>query len=160
MLKKRFICFTCLMAVLVLPFRAFSREAEAGEAAEDSHRPVYMGSVSVGTYGMLAVPFLGPYIGPTAVSVFTSHGVYFPDAGVYTGISLELMNLDYGLAYTLHTKYYFKSKKIAKPFIGVEAGGFSEFSALRDNRPATPYSEPKVYFYAAPSVGIATALKR
>lgn len=118
------------------------------------------GSVSVGTYGLLAVPFLGPYIGPTAVSVFTSHGVYFPAARVYTGISLELMNLDYGLAYTLHTKYYFKSKKIAKPFIGIEAGGFSEFSALRDNRPATPYSEPKVYFYAAPSVGIANCFKK
>lgn len=160
MLKKHFICFTCLMAVLLLPFRAFSRGAEAGEAAEDGRRPVYMGSVSVGTYGMLAVPFLGPYIGPTAVSVFTSHGVYFPDAGVYTGISLELMNLDYGLAYTLHTKYYFKSKKIAKPFIGVEAGGFSEFSALKDNRPATPYSEQKVYFYAAPSVGIANCFKK
>ena len=79
MLKKRFICFTCLMAVFLPPSHAFSLKAEAVEAAEDSHRPVYMGSVSVGTYGLLAVPFFGPYIGPTAVSVFTSHGVYFPD---------------------------------------------------------------------------------
>ena len=43
--KKRFICLTCLMAVFLLPFHAFSREAEATEVAEDGHKPTYMGSV-------------------------------------------------------------------------------------------------------------------
>ena len=43
MLKKHFICFTWLMAMFLLPFHAFSREAEATEVAEDGHKPTYMG---------------------------------------------------------------------------------------------------------------------
>ena len=122
----------CFAVMLLYP-----QTGSTHEMPEDGHArpaPEYMGSVSVGTYGWLAIPFLGPYLGPTAVSVFTSHGIYFRDAGVYTGISLELINFNYGIGYASHTKYYFKSKKIARPFIGVEIGGFSEFSALKEQR--------------------------
>ena len=155
---KKLFATLCFAAMLLYP-----QTGSTHEMPDDGHArpaPEYMGSVSVGTYGWLAIPFLGPYFGPTAVSVFTSHGIYFREAGVYTGISLELINFNYGIGYASHTKYYFKSKKIARPFIGVEIGGFSEFSALKEQRQDAYAEERKAYFYAVPSVGIANCFKK
>ena len=99
----------CLFGLLSVHCPAWAQEVR--DVSRGKTGPMYMGSVSVGTYGWLACPFIGPYFRPTALSVFTSHGVYFPKARVYTGISLELINFNYGLGYASHTKYYFKSNK-------------------------------------------------
>ena len=48
----------------------------------------------------------------------------------------------------------------ARPFIGVEIGGFSEFSALKEQRQDAYAEERKAYFYAVPSVGIANCFKK
>ena len=146
----------CLSGLLVCPAQA----QEVRDVSRGKTGPMYMGSVSVGTYGFLACPLISPFFGPLGVSVFTSHGVYFPKARVYTGISLELINFNYGLGYASHTKYYFKSNKIAKPFVGVEVGGFSEFSVLADHRPEAYIDGQKAYFYAVPSVGIANCFRK
>ena len=133
---KKLFATLCFAVMLLYP-----QTGSTHEMPEDGHArpaPEYMGSVSV----------------------FTSHGIYFRDAGVYTGISLELINFNYGIGYASHTKYYFKSKKIARPFIGVEIGGFSEFSALKGHRQDAYAGERKAYFYAVPSVGIANCFKK
>ena len=145
--------------ILILFFLLLSFTASAGVAddkvsppsiAHGTEKPGYMGSVNGG------VAFLGMFL-------HTSHGVFFPSCGLYSGASVQYLWL-YGGNYidiAAHGKYFFPSKKRVQGYIGLEAGVAVALPGYAHPEPGvSDYYPAKASLVVTPALGFVVNFKK
>lgn len=110
---KRFILIFAALSIGILAAAGTTDNGTGTNrsVAHGAESPKYMGSVNAG------VAFLGLYFN-------TSHGVIFPESGLYAGGSLQY-NFIYGTSavdIAAHGKWYYPGEGRVQGYLGLEAG--------------------------------------
>ena len=114
-----------ILLLAILPFLSVSASAPQDRGichGKSTERPHYMGMVSINLSPYIPLPVFSSV--PSA-SLHTSHGVYFPHIGVYTGGSAEIVYSVIGVAtLSSHTRYFYPSQHEGRTqgYVGAEAG--------------------------------------